>query len=128
MTSGSAICACASAWRASICSTSDSITLRNAGRMPAELTLRALGGAALEALHAAARVDELLLAGVERVAVGADLHADLGRGRARRELGAARAAHVGLDVLGMDVGLHGLSSVERRSTPLAGRRGSSVPR
>ena len=69
---------------------------------------RALGGAALEALHAATRVDQLLLARVERVAVRADLHVDLVLGRARRELVAARAAHVSLDVLRMDVSLHGL--------------------
>src|SRR3954452_6146071 len=67
----------------------------------------ALSGAALEALHAATRVDQLLLARVERVAVGADLHVDLVLGRARRELVAARTADVGLDVLRMDVGLHG---------------------
>ena len=54
ITSGSAICACTSAWRASICSTSDSI-------MPGGGLLLALGSAALEALHAAARVDQLLL-------------------------------------------------------------------
>src|SRR3954452_2644845 len=66
----------------------------------------ALGGAALEALDATARVDQLLAAGVERVAVRADLDVDLRLRRARRELVAARAAHVSLDVLGMDCGLH----------------------
>src|SRR3954447_22947305 len=70
----------------------------------------AAGGAALEALHAATRVDQLLLARVERVAVRADLHVDLGLGRAGRELVAAGAADVSLDVLGMDVGLHGVQS------------------
>ena len=63
---------------------------------------RGRGLAALEALDAAAGVDELLPARVERVAVGADLDVDLGLGRARRELVAAGAADVGLDVLGMD--------------------------
>src|SRR3954449_4026644 len=62
--------------------------------------------AAAEALHPAAGVHELLLARVERVAVRADLDVDLRLGRARRELVAARAAHVGFDVLGVDVGLH----------------------
>src|SRR3954470_6086361 len=71
----------------------------------------ALGGAALEALHATAGVDQLLLARVERVAVGADLHVDPALGRARRELVAARAAHVSLDVLRVDFGLHRPSSV-----------------
>src|SRR5215210_3375856 len=70
----------------------------------------AASGAALEALHAATRVDQLLLARVERVAVGADLHVDLRLGRAGRELVAAGAADVSLDVLGMDVGLHGFQS------------------
>src|SRR5215211_1834802 len=68
------------------------------------------GGAALEALHAATRVDQLLLARVERVAVRADLHVDLRLGRAGRELVAAGAADVSLDVLGVDVGLHGFQS------------------
>ena len=40
----------------------------------------ALGGAATEALDAPTRVDELLLARVERVAVRADLDVDLGLG------------------------------------------------
>src|SRR3954452_23598713 len=70
----------------------------------------AAGGAALEALHAATRVDQLLLARVERMAVRADLHVDLRLGRAGRELVAAGAADVSLDVLGMDVGLHGVQS------------------
>src|SRR5215213_5067863 len=93
--------------------------------------LRALGSAALEALHAAARVDQLLAAGVEGVAVGADLHADLGRGRARRELVAARTTHVGLDVLGMDFGLHGPLSVAAsqypRAVPAAERTARRAP-
>src|SRR3954449_4723519 len=76
-----------------------------------QLPARSLGGAALEAIDPAARVDQLLPARVERVAVGADLDVDLGLGRARRELVAARAAHVGLDVLGVDLGLHRESSL-----------------
>src|SRR6476661_5275828 len=50
----------------------------------------ALGHAPLEALDATARVDELLPARVERVAVGADLDVDVALGRARGELVAAR--------------------------------------
>jgi hypothetical protein len=60
----------------------------------------ALGGATLEALDATAGVDELLLARVERVAVGADLDVHVALGRARGELVAARAANVRLDVSG----------------------------
>src|SRR5436190_3126421 len=71
---------------------------------------RALGGAALEALDAAARVHELLAPRVERVAVRADLDVQLGLGRARGELVATGAAHVGLDVLGMNLGLHDIDS------------------
>src|SRR3954471_21721648 len=70
------------------------------------LSTRGLGGAALEAIDPATRVDQLLPARVERVAVRADLDVDLGLRRPRRELVAARAAHVSLDVLGVDVGLH----------------------
>src|SRR5690606_13889019 len=55
--------------------------------------------------------DELLPAGVERVAVGADLDVDARLRRTSRELVAARAANVRLDVGGVDVGLHGRSSV-----------------
>src|SRR5207248_6175266 len=62
--------------------------------------------AALEPLHPATRVDELLLPRVERVAVRADLDVQLGFRRASLELVAARAAHGCEDVLGMDAGLH----------------------
>src|SRR5919201_36281 len=62
--------------------------------------------AALEALHPAAGVHQLLLPRVERVAVGADLDMELGLGRARVELVAAGAANVCDDVLGMDAGFH----------------------
>src|ERR687891_1485735 len=61
---------------------------------------------ALEPLHPAARVHELLLARVERMTRGADLDVEVRLRRARPELVAARAGHVGEDVLGMDVGLH----------------------
>src|SRR3989304_1802288 len=54
----------------------------------------------------AARVDELLLAGVARVTRRADLHVELGLRRARRERVPARAAHGREDVLGMNIGLH----------------------
>src|SRR5947209_18722605 len=70
------------------------------------LLARGLGGAALEAIDPATRVDQLLPPGVEGMAVRADLDVDLGLRRPRRELVAARAAHVGLDVLGVVLGLH----------------------
>src|SRR3954452_7091238 len=60
----------------------------------------------LEALDPAARVEQLLLARVERVAVRAHLDVELGLGRARLELVPAGAVHRGEDVLGMDLGLH----------------------
>src|SRR5205823_8611648 len=86
-----------------------------AGPWPARPPLRlggrlALGGAALEALDAAAGVNELLAPGVERMAVRADLDVQLGLGRARGELVAAGAADVRLDVFEMDLGLHGFDS------------------
>src|SRR5262245_31663556 len=62
--------------------------------------------AALEALHPTARIHELLLARVERMTLGADLHVELLLRRARPELVPARAGHVSEDVVGMDVGLH----------------------
>src|SRR3954470_24185151 len=70
--------------------------------------LRALGAleAALEALHPAAGVHQLLLARVERVAVRADLDVEVGLRRTRDELVAARAANGRDDVLGMDASFH----------------------
>src|ERR687897_1734677 len=61
---------------------------------------------ALEALHSAAGVHQLLLARVERVARGAHVDVDLRLRRAGLELVAAGAADVGRNVLGMDTGLH----------------------
>jgi hypothetical protein len=65
------------------------------------------GVAALEALHAAGGVDQLLLAGEERVAVVADLQPQLVLGRLRLE-GVAAGTDGGHRVqLGVDVLLHG---------------------
>jgi hypothetical protein len=61
---------------------------------------------ALEALYPAARVDELLLPRVERVAVRADLDVQLGLRGTRLKLVAAGAANDGGDVLRMNAGLH----------------------
>src|SRR6478752_7390100 len=62
--------------------------------------------AALEALDATARIHELLLARVERVALRADLDVQLGLRRAGLERVSAGTRHRGDDVLGMDVGFH----------------------
>jgi hypothetical protein len=61
----------------------------------------------LETFHTAARVHELLLARVERVALGADLDVELGLRGPCLELVAARATNRGKDIVRMDVGLHG---------------------
>src|SRR5919109_1925074 len=76
---------------------------------PAWLALAGAAGLlepALEALDAAARVDELLLAGVEGVAGRADLDVKLGLRGPRLKLVAARAANDGEVVVGMNSGLH----------------------
>ena len=60
----------------------------------------------VELLHAAAGVDQLLLAGVEGVALGADFHGDVLTGGTGLDDVAAGAANGGLIVLGMDAFLH----------------------
>src|SRR5215218_4160752 len=63
--------------------------------------------AVLEALHPTAGVHYTLLAGVERVALGAEVHRDgVPRRRARLELVAAHAAHQRIRVLWMYTSLH----------------------
>src|SRR5579862_3055644 len=76
---------------------------------------------ALEALDAAAGVDELLLARVERMALRADLDVQLGLRRAGLERVPARARDRGQDVLGMDAGFHRVSKIA------AACRGSTLP-
>src|SRR5439155_11627165 len=61
---------------------------------------------ALEALDASARVDQLLLARVERVAVGADLDVELGLRGTRLERVPAGARNGREDVFGMNLRLH----------------------
>src|SRR2546421_10727298 len=68
--------------------------LRAGGRACAAPTL---GDSPLEALDPAAGVDQLLLAGVERMAGGADFDVDFRLGRPRRELVPAGAADVSFD-------------------------------
>src|SRR3954451_9833332 len=67
-----------------------------------------LGVATLEALDPATGVNELLLARVERVALRAELDPETRHRRTSRELVAARAVHLALDVVGVDVSLHGV--------------------
>src|SRR5712692_10549458 len=64
---------------------------------------------ALEALDASARVDQLLLARVERVAVGADLDVELGLRGPRLERVPAGARHGREDVFGVYIRLHPIS-------------------
>src|SRR5262249_39092294 len=64
---------------------------------------------ALEPLHAAARVDQLLLTGVERVAVRADLDMELGLRGTRLERVPAGARHGCEDVFGVNIRLHSCS-------------------
>src|ERR1019366_1424818 len=84
--------------------------LRGAG-----LALRAV--ATLEALDASTGVDQLLLAGEERVALVAQLDVQVRLGRARLEGVPARAAHGGLDVLGVDLCLHDAPLMRRAMLP-----------
>ena len=79
--------------------------------MPRALALPAAGAAgllesALEALDAAAGIDELLLPRVERMAVRADLDVELGFDRTRLERVPAGTGHVRDHILGMDLRLH----------------------
>src|SRR4051812_32996856 len=107
---------------------------------PRELRGKAAGGlpaaaglTAAETLDAATGVDQLLTAGVERMAVRADLDVGLRLRRTRGELVAAGTAHVRLDVLGMDVGLHVVEDSrgdEPRTAlkgPVSGVRGRASP-
>src|SRR5438552_1530570 len=85
------------------------------GLQPRDLRARScgllgLGGdlrvALLEPVDATLRVDEVLLAREERVAVRADLDMQLGLDRHRLERAAAGADDLRLDVLGVDLFLH----------------------
>src|SRR4051794_20592284 len=105
--------------------------METAGRWPAvricRLACRLGAGLALqpllEPLDLAGRVDDRLLAREERVAIGADVDAQLLAGGPDGPFGAARAA-VGsrLVILGMDVRLHG-----NGSPPTSSVRGTCPP-
>src|SRR5438874_1439730 len=67
----------------------------------------------VEALDAALNVDEVLLAGEEGVALGADLHVEIGLRAHGLEPIAAGARHRRLDVLGVDLRFHRWVSLVR---------------
>jgi hypothetical protein len=89
---------------------------RNKKGSPQAALLSARGGEAsgrllavflTEALDATGSIDNLLLAGVERVAGGADFDVQrLAAGGAGRELVAAAAGNFDRDVIRVDAGLH----------------------
>ena len=60
----------------------------------------------VEFIHTAAGVDELLLAGVERMALGADFNGDVLLGAAGLDHGAARAANGRGLIIRVNSGLH----------------------
>ena len=60
----------------------------------------------VEAINPSTGVNQLLLAGIERVALGADLNTNVLLGRTGRKDIAAGTADSGLFVLGMDIFLH----------------------
>jgi hypothetical protein len=75
-----------------------------------------LGGSTLESLDATTGVDQLLLARVKGVTLGAKLDMQIVLGRPRVELVAARAMHVGKRVIGVDCCLHSIQFRELRKS------------
>ena len=73
-----------------------------------------------ELINAAAGIDKLLFAGEERMAFGADLHADVLFGGAGFDHFAAGAGNGGLLVFGMDIFFHGNHLVSLLLTPKRG--------
>ena len=62
--------------------------------------------ALLETVNTSARVNQLLLAGIERMALGTDIHLHLFLGRAGFKSFTAYAANHALTILGMNIFLH----------------------
>ena len=62
--------------------------------------------AAVEAVHTSAGINQLLLARVERMALGANFHVDLGLGGAGLDHVAACAGNGAVNVVGMDTLFH----------------------
>ena len=75
----------------------------------------------VELINTAAGVDQLLLAGVEGVALGADFNGDVLLGGAGLDDGAASALDSGLLVLRMDSFLHGFVSSSCTALIVRGR-------
>jgi hypothetical protein len=61
----------------------------------------------LEAFNAAGGIDKLLLAGKERMTLGANTHTKLGAGGTCVKHGSASASDRGFGVFGMDIWFHG---------------------
>jgi len=83
--------------------------LRRTGELTLILWLFRFGILAAEALHATGSIDQFLLAGKERMTVGADLHMDvtLVRRTGRKAI-AARAENAHFMICGMNRCLHEL--------------------
>ena len=64
--------------------------------------------AAVEAVHTSAGINQLLLARVERMALGANFHVDLGLGGAGLDHVAACAGDGAVNVVGMDTLFHSI--------------------
>ena len=62
--------------------------------------------ALFETINTSARVNQLLFAGIERMALGTDIHLHLFLGRAGLESFTAYAANHALTILGMNIFLH----------------------
>ena len=67
----------------------------------------------LEAVNTAAGINQLLLAGIEGMAVAADFHTDVSLGRTSLELVAASALDSGHLIVGMDTLFHFFSPRSR---------------
>jgi hypothetical protein len=93
-----------------------------AERQGAPASARLLRELLTEPLDAARRVDEALLARVERVALRADVGVNLRLRRTSLECIAAGALHSGRGVLGMDVGFHDEPLIDRARDDERGAR------
>lgn len=86
------------------------------------LLVHQIAVALLELVHTAAGIDKLLLAGIERVALGTNFHLQLGLSGSGRERRTAYAANDRLTVLGMDAFLHQFSPLLRMLIRIHGAR------
>jgi hypothetical protein len=86
------------------------------------------GGVLLaELVHAAGGIDDLLLAGIEGMAVGADFNLKIvSQSRPRLERIAAGAANVDFCVVGMRIGFHGVLSIRAEFAGRSQEKGRAV--